>query len=87
MTIEERNGAYACAAAGDPDFDVNAGELCMKGFSAAEMLTHPDRLLTPLVRREGKLEPSSWDEALDAVAEGRSTVEEGIGEPKRTYVR
>lgn len=29
----------------------------------------PDRLRTPLVRREGRLEPASWDEALALVAE------------------
>jgi formate dehydrogenase major subunit len=28
------------------------------------------RLTTPLVRRNGALEPASWDEALDRVAEG-----------------
>jgi assimilatory nitrate reductase catalytic subunit len=72
MTIDERSGTYA--AVGDPSFDVNAGELCMKGFSAAEMLTHPDRLLRPLVRREGRLEPATWDEALDAVAAGFTRV-------------
>ena len=26
------------------------------------------RLTTPLIRREGRLEPASWDEALDLVA-------------------
>jgi assimilatory nitrate reductase catalytic subunit len=77
MTIEERDGAYA--AAGDPAFDVNAGELCMKGFSAAETLAHPDRLLTPLVRRDGRLEPATWDEALDAAANGFARVAERHG--------
>ena len=28
------------------------------------------RLTTPLVRSGGSLQPASWDEALDAVAEG-----------------
>ena len=28
------------------------------------------RLITPLIRSGGSLEPASWDEALDAVAEG-----------------
>ena len=28
------------------------------------------RLTTPLVRSGGTLQPASWDEALDAVAEG-----------------
>jgi hypothetical protein len=32
MTLERRAATYV--AAGDPDFDVNAGDLCMKGFTA-----------------------------------------------------
>jgi predicted molibdopterin-dependent oxidoreductase YjgC len=28
------------------------------------------RLTTPLIRTGGELQPASWDEALDAVAEG-----------------
>jgi predicted molibdopterin-dependent oxidoreductase YjgC len=40
-------------------------------------VAHPDRLTTPLLRRDGKLEPASWDEAIAAVAEGiRGVVEE-----------
>jgi assimilatory nitrate reductase catalytic subunit len=68
MTLERREGGYAVL--GDPTFDVNAGDLCMKGFTAAEMLAHPERLLQPLVRRDGTLAEATWDEALDAAAEG-----------------
>ncbi len=57
-------------AIGDPTFDVNAGDLCMKGFTAAETLAHPDRLLRPLVRRKGRLVEADWDEALDRAAQG-----------------
>jgi assimilatory nitrate reductase catalytic subunit len=68
MTLGPAASGYA--AAGDPTFGVNAGDLCMKGFSSAEMLGHPDRLLQPMIRRNGVLEPASWDEALDAAAGG-----------------
>jgi len=68
MTLDARPDGYA--AVGDPPFDVNAGELCMKGLSSAEMLGHPERLLAPLVRRDGELVPATWDEALDAAANG-----------------
>jgi len=33
------------------------------------MIHSPDRLTTPLIRKNGVLEPASWDEALDLVAE------------------
>jgi assimilatory nitrate reductase catalytic subunit len=56
------------------EFPVNNGALCIKGWTASEALTHPDRLRTPLARtREGTLAPVSWDEAMglltDAIVE------------------
>lgn len=49
----------------------NGGRLCVKGRSASfDFLSSADRLTTPLVRNasSGKLEPASWDDALDLVA-------------------
>jgi assimilatory nitrate reductase catalytic subunit len=55
--------------AGDPAFPVSRGALCVKGWSAASLLTHGDRLRTPLVRDPGgRLVPASWDDALDRAA-------------------
>ncbi|GAB3934511.1 molybdopterin oxidoreductase family protein [Kribbella albertanoniae] len=52
------------------DFPTNRGGLCRKGWTAAEVLTVSDRLTTPLVRNaDGELVPTSWDEALDFVAD------------------
>jgi len=52
------------------DFPTNRGGLCRKGWTAAEVLTVPDRLTTPLLRdASGELVEASWDEALDFVAE------------------
>ena len=52
------------------DFPVNRGGLCQKGWSAAELLDHPERLTTPLIRdAKGRaLRPASWDEALERIA-------------------
>ncbi|WP_456475975.1 formate dehydrogenase subunit alpha [Oceanithermus sp.] len=49
----------------------NYGALCVKGRFGLGFLHHPDRLTTPLVRSQkgGALEPASWEEALDFVAE------------------
>ena len=48
---------------------VNKGSLCVKGrFGITEFIHHPERLTTPLVRRNGSLEEATWDEALDLVA-------------------
>jgi assimilatory nitrate reductase catalytic subunit len=49
------------------DFPVNEGRLCPKGVTAYLQIHHPDRLLYPLIKRNGKFERSSWDEALNLV--------------------
>jgi assimilatory nitrate reductase catalytic subunit len=55
------------------EFPVNRGGLCAKGWTAAELLDHQDRLLTPLVRKDpadrtSPLREATWDEALDRIA-------------------
>jgi len=53
---------------GDRDNEVNNGRLCVKGrFGIAEFIHHPERLTTPLVRRNGDFAETTWDEALDEV--------------------
>jgi formate dehydrogenase major subunit len=37
------------------------------------------RLTTPLVRRDGRLQPATWDEALAAAAAGLGRVKEEFG--------
>ena len=45
---------------------VNKGKLCAKGrFGIPEFVHHPERLTSPLIRRNGKLEEATWEEALD----------------------
>ncbi len=55
---------------GRADFPVNRGGLCIKGATATELLDHPERLTTPLVRdsRDAPFRPASWDDALDRIA-------------------
>lgn len=44
---------------GDGAFPVNKGALCIKGWLAAETLTHPGRLTSPLIRNaRGVLMPA-----------------------------
>ncbi|MFE1935251.1 molybdopterin oxidoreductase family protein [Streptomyces sp. NPDC059474] len=53
-------------------FPVNRGALCGKGRTAPAVLSSRVRLTEPLVRRpdSGRLEPATWEEALDRIAEG-----------------
>ena len=54
---------------GDKQSPVNKGSLCVKGRFGHDFVGHPDRLTTPLIKRNGRLEEATWDEALDLVAE------------------
>jgi assimilatory nitrate reductase catalytic subunit len=49
------------------DFPVNEGRLCPKGVTAYLQVHHPDRLLHPLIKRNGAFQRASWDEALDLI--------------------
>ena len=46
----------------------NKGNLCVKGRFGFDYVHHPDRLTTPLIKRNGKFEEASWDETLDLIA-------------------
>ncbi|MFO7722878.1 MAG: formate dehydrogenase subunit alpha [Bacteroidales bacterium] len=46
----------------------NDGRLCIKGRFGYDYIHSPERLTEPLIRRNGKLEPASWEEALGLIA-------------------
>ncbi|MFQ5580406.1 MAG: molybdopterin oxidoreductase family protein [Nitrospiria bacterium] len=46
----------------------NRGMLCVKGSLLGEILNLPGRLHHPLIRKNGKLEKASWDEAMALIA-------------------
>jgi assimilatory nitrate reductase catalytic subunit len=56
---------------GDPEHPANFGRLCSKGSALGETLSLGTRLLHPFVRTaDGALTRTSWDAALDRVANG-----------------
>jgi len=58
----------------DPEHPVSKGTLCPKGATAHEFVYHDDRLLKPMVRKDGTLEPVEWDEAYDYIARKLSEI-------------
>ncbi len=66
-TLGVRNGEIIRANNRDRS-GINGEFLCIKGRYAFDFNTHPDRLTTPLVRMNGKLQPVSWAQALTTVA-------------------
>ncbi len=58
----------------------NDGRLCVKGRFGCDFVHHPDRLTRPLVRKNGALVETSWDEALDLVATRFNRIRDTWGE-------
>lgn len=61
------------------DAEVNQGHTCLKGRYAFSFYNHVDRLTTPLIRKNGKLEPVSWDEAYDFIADKLTSIKATYG--------
>jgi anaerobic selenocysteine-containing dehydrogenase len=62
-------GGKVTKIGGDPDHPVTRGFLCWRTNHFLETQYAPERLTTPLLRKDGVLEPVSWDEALGFIAE------------------
>ncbi|MFH1438376.1 MAG: molybdopterin-dependent oxidoreductase, partial [Pseudomonadota bacterium] len=57
----------------------NKGYLCVKGRYNIQYMMDGSRLREPLVKKGGKLEPASWDDAVAAAWEGLSAVAKSRG--------
>ncbi|MET9961181.1 molybdopterin-dependent oxidoreductase [Streptomyces sp. NPDC006326] len=65
LTIE---GTAVTGARGDRQDVFSRGFICPKGAAFGALDADPDRLRTPLVRRDGELRKATWEEAYEAIA-------------------
>lgn len=86
----QTEGGRVTAIRGAEDDVFSAGYICPKGVALKDLHEDPDRLRTPLVRRNGRLQPASWDEAFAEIerrlpaiqqAHGRDAVAVAVGNP------
>jgi anaerobic selenocysteine-containing dehydrogenase len=82
MLVEVQDGR-AVAVAGDPDHPLTAGFLCGKVSNYTDRVYADDRLLHPLIRTGPKgaaqFREATWEEALDAAADGIGAAVERYG--------
>ena len=64
---------------GDKDHPVTKGFLCYRTSRFPELAASPARVAQPMIRRNDRLEPASWDEALDLIAKKLVQVREESG--------
>ncbi|WP_177420503.1 formate dehydrogenase subunit alpha [endosymbiont of Lamellibrachia barhami] len=68
LEVKVKQGRVSAISAIE-DAEVNWGHTCLKGRYAFEYVHHPDRLTSPMIRRDAELVEVSWDEALDYIAQ------------------
>ena len=64
---------------GDKTNPSTRGSLCVKGRFGLDFVGHDERLTTPLIKKDGKFEEASWDEALSLVADKLSGIKKTNG--------
>ncbi len=61
------------------DAEVNQGHTCLKGRFAFSFYNHPDRLRTPLIKKNGEFVEATWDEAYDFIAKELTRIKNESG--------
>ncbi len=58
---------------------VNHGKLCIKGWNLHEYINSFMRLKAPLIRENGKINKTTWDEAINYAAQNFTKIKEEHG--------
>ena len=83
-------GREVTAIRGDADDVFSRGFICPKGYAVKELDADPDRLRTPMLKRDGRHVPVTWDEAFAEIERrlppivqqhGRDAVAAYLGNP------
>jgi len=78
LDVKVKDGKVAAITA-PYDAEANQGHTCLKGRYAFKFYEHPDRLRTPLIRKNGELVPASWDEAYDFMLDRMIAIRDAHG--------
>ncbi|GMR04553.1 MAG: NADH-quinone oxidoreductase subunit NuoG [Thermodesulfobacteriota bacterium] len=79
MVIEERDGTVM-RARGQLGVGINSETLCARGRFGYDFINSHERITKPLIRKYGKLEPVTWEEAFEYVKDNLSRIDgEKIG--------
>jgi anaerobic selenocysteine-containing dehydrogenase len=63
----ETEGREVVSVRGDAEDVFSHGFICPKAYGVKQLHEDPDRLTTPLIRRDGELVEASWDEAFEEI--------------------
>jgi anaerobic selenocysteine-containing dehydrogenase len=63
----ETEGDEVVSIRGDDEDVLSHGFICPKAYGLKELHEDPDRLTTPLIRRDGELVEATWEEAFEEI--------------------
>lgn len=66
LSLNTKKNMVARITSNDED-GINEGNLCVKGRFGFQFIQSKDRLTSPLIKKDGRLTPATWEEALEVV--------------------
>ncbi len=78
LEVSTKNGKILSIQA-PYEAEANHGHTCLKGRFAFKFYDHPDRLKSPMIKRNGKFEEVSWDEAYDYIVKELNRIKATCG--------
>jgi predicted molibdopterin-dependent oxidoreductase YjgC len=79
MDVFTQNNKIVEIKGADDELAPNNSSLCVKGRFGFDFVASPERLTTPLVKKNGVLEKATWDEAIDLVASKLNSIKDEFG--------
>jgi predicted molibdopterin-dependent oxidoreductase YjgC len=75
----ETSGNVITGAYPSMSHPANQGRICVRGWHVHEVSSSPDRLTQPLLRKDDRFVPVSWDEAIDFAVERLGRIRDTYG--------
>jgi formate dehydrogenase alpha subunit len=79
LTIYKDKNENLVMAKGTVENSLNKGRTCVKGRYGHEYTQSPERLTTPLIKKNGKFEEATWEEALNYTAKKLTEIKNKYG--------
>ncbi len=79
MDVFTQNNKIVEIKGSDDELAPNNSSLCVKGRFGFDFVASPERLTTPFIKKNGKLEEATWDEALELVASKLNSLKDEFG--------
>ncbi len=79
MDVYTQNNKIIDIQGADNKLAPNHSSLCVKGRFGFDFVASPERLTTPLIKKNGVLEEATWDEALELVASKLNSIKDEFG--------